>query len=180
MEKKNDATARIKERFVIIYDKFTKPMALSLRNSIVEAKETCVVWTEKVYTENECSLTNHNLLVLFNKKMIKDHLANPTIKRVNFSDGVILKHEGNTMGLMIDPDINYVDYKKKINISWKKYVWGTVLPILLAGGVPGAVIIATYMLFNDKKKIKTKLLFDAVEKLKAGTIEKFLSGEQLD
>lgn len=176
MEK--DVTKRIKERFIIIYDKLSHPIALSLRNSI-EEKESCVVWTKKNYDNNECSLTNHNLLVLLNEEMIKVHLANPSIKTINFSEGVILKHEGNTMGLMIDPDISYRDYKQKINFSWKKYVWGTVLPILLAGGIPAAVIILTYMTFNDKKKIKTKLLFDAVEKLKAETIEKFLNGEQL-
>ena len=95
-----DVTKRIKERFIIIYDKVSHPIALSLRNSITEEKESCVVWTKKTYDQNESKLTNHNLLVLLNEKMIKEHLANPTLKTVNFSDGVILKHERNTMGII--------------------------------------------------------------------------------
>ena len=99
----SDVTERIKERFIIIYDEFTRPMALSLRNSIEKANETCVVWTEKVYNDNEFKLTNHNLLILLNEKMIETHLANPAIKPIPFSEHVILKHEGNTLGLKFDP-----------------------------------------------------------------------------
>ena len=37
----------IKYKFIVIYDKFTKPMAVSLRNSI--SKEyTCAIWDKKV------------------------------------------------------------------------------------------------------------------------------------
>lgn len=162
-----DVTKRIKERFIIIYDKVSHPIALSLRNSITEEKESCVVWTKKTYDQNESKLTNHNLLVLLNEKMIKEHLANPTLKTVNYSDGVILKHERNTMGIMVDPSLDYRKYMKRINSSWKDYV------IRLPLSWPGLV----YKLLSDKNKIKTILLFDAAEKLKAETIEKFLRGE---
>lgn len=168
--KTKDVNERIKERFIICYDKLTKPMAISLRNSITEDKETCVLWTNKVYNDNEYKLTNHNLLVLLNEKMIKEHLANPKVKKVNFSDGVILKHEGNSMGIMVDTSLDYLKYKDRIKSSWKKYI------IRLPLGVPALA----YKLYSDRNKIKTILLFDAIEKLKTKTIEKFLRGEQLD
>lgn len=163
-----DVTKRIKERFIIIYDKVSHPIALSLRNSITEEKESCVVWTKKTYDQNESKLTNHNLLVLLNEKMIKEHLANPIIKTIHFSDGVILKHERNTMGIMVDPELDYNKYAKLINNSWRDYV------VLLGGLIP-----LVDKKINERDKIKTKLLFDAAEKLKAETIERFLSGKQL-
>lgn len=174
----SENTERIKEKFIIIYDKLTKPIALSLRNSISKEKESCVVWTEDVYNRNECKLTNRNLLVILNEKMIKDHLANPAIKTVHFSDGVILKHEGNTMGIMVDPTvecINILRKRKKIPlyVGLAKYFIWLLIPYVGVGIYWGKFL-------HDEKKAKILLLFEAVEKLKTETIEKFLRGEQLD
>lgn len=177
MDNKTDVTERIKERFIIIYDKFTRPMALSLRNSIEKANETCVVWTEDVYNSNEYKLTNRNLLVLLNEKMIKVHLANPSVKTVNYSEGVILKHEGNTMGLTFDPSFDFLpvldqrEGKSKF-IAYAKCLGWYIIPYL-------GPIIASWVGYSQPKKAKTILLFEAVNKLKTETIEKFLSGKKL-
>lgn len=166
---------RIKEKFIICYDKFTKPMAISLRNSI---SESCAVWDKKHYDENDWRLSNKNLLVLLNQKLIEENLANPKIETIHFSEGVILKHEGNTIGLQIDPEYDLSKYKMKTN--WRKYIIGTLVPIVGVGGVPGAIAVIFGLKYSDNKKKKHMLLFEAVEKLKAETIEKFLRGEQLD
>ena len=178
MDKKNDVTERIKERFIIIYDKFTKPMALSLRNSITKANETCVVWTEDVYNSNEYKLTNRNLLVLLNEKMIKVHLANPSVKTVNYSDGVILKHEGNTVGIMIDPNAYALDILDSRKSFYK--VLAKFSARMLISFIPFIGFSSLWLWFKDEKVAKRLLLFEAVEKLKAETIEKFLNGEELD
>lgn len=155
-------------------------MAISLRNSITKDNQTCVLWDKKVYDAHEYKLTNKNLLVLLNQDLIKQNLANPKIKPIKFSRGVILKHEGNTIGVLVDPSESLSKYKKEMNLSWSKYVWGTVGPILGVGGIPVAATLLLYFRFKDKKKIQHMLLFEAVEKLKAKTIEKFLNGETLD
>ena len=85
--------------------------------------------------------------------------------------------EGNTLGLRYDPN----SAPKKINDilkdSWKKYLTSVLSPILLIGGIPLAIILSTYLLISDKKKIKVKLFFDAVDKLKEESLELFLNGK---
>ena len=162
----NGVTDRIKEKFIIIYDEFTRPMALSLRNSITN--ESCVVWTEKVYNDNEFKLTNHNFLILLNEEMIKTHLANPAIKPISFSEHVILKHEGNTLGLKFDPcSYSYLSASSADNIDVEALVEKINATI-------NADTVA-----KDKKQ-KEISLFKAIDKLKEGTLEKFLRGEELD
>ncbi len=177
----NDVTQRIKEKFIICYDKFTKPMALSLRNKITESR--CVLWGQKDYNANESKLTNRNSLLLLNKEMIEEHFANPAIKPIKFTEGVIIKKEGNTIGIMIDPeaDISKIDIKEiKSKTSWWKYVLGIVVPILTIGGIPVSIVTTILMYKNDKKKrTEFKLLFDAVQKLDEETIERYLRNEPL-
>lgn len=177
----SDVTERIKEKFIICYDKFTKPMALSLRNKISESR--CVLWGQKDYNDNESKLTNRNSLLILNKEMIAEHFANPAIKPIEFSEGVILKKEGNSIGIMVDPkvDISKIDLKEiKSKTSWWKYVVGIVVPILTIGGIPGSIVVTILMFKNDKKKrAEFKLLFDAIQKLDEETIEKYLRNEPL-
>ncbi len=170
-----DRNERKKKGFIICYDKFTKPMAISLSNSI---SESCVVLDKKHYDAKRHAWSNKNLFLLLNQKLIEENLSNPKTETIHFSEGVILKHEGNTIGLQIDPEYDLSKYEMKTN--WGKYIIGTLVPILGVGGVPGAIVVCSFLKYRDNKKKKHMLLFEAVEKLKAETIEKFLRGEQLD
>ena len=61
-------------------------------------------------------------------------------------------------------------------MSWKKYLMGILVPILLVGGIPVAIITTVMMFYNDRKKVKFRLLFDAVNKLKVKTLEDYFNG----
>ena len=50
-------------------------------------------------------------------------------------------------------------------------------PIILVGGVPGAIIITSWLLVSERKKIKIKLFFDAIEKLVDELLDDFLNGK---
>lgn len=174
----NQHSEKVAERFIVCYDKFTKPMAISIRNSLHE-EASCAIWNEKQYESNEVKLTNRNHLILLSEKMIESNLSNPCLKPIKFSEGVLLKRENNTIGIYIDKEYDLGSFKKKFSESWKKYLLGIVIPILIVGGIPGAVITNLCMYFRDKKKVKFRLLFDAVNKLKANNIEKLFGDGQL-
>lgn len=165
----------IEFKFIIIYDKFTKPMAVSLRNTIGKER-SCAIWNKKVYEQNEPKISNKNNLIILNEDLIETNLANPNLKPIQFSEGVLIKHENNTIGLYIDPNADLGDFKEKFKMSWKKYLMGILAPILLVGGIPGAIIITVMMFYNDRKKVKFRLLFDAVNKFKVKTLEDYFNG----
>lgn len=177
-KKEKNINEKIDAKFIICYDNFTKSMAISLRNSLGKDEAICVVWSEKVYKENECKLTNRNNLILLNENLIKINLANPNLKHVSFSEGVVIKHERNTLGIYIDPSYKFASFKTTFAESWKKYVTGMVAPILTLGGIPGAIIVTLLLFRSDKAKVKYRLLFDAVNMLKKEVIEKFLQDEK--
>ena len=110
-----------------------------------------------------------------------EHFLNPVIKPIKFTEGVILKKEGNTIGIMVDPkaDISKKYKKEEMKTSWWKYVLGVVLPILTIGGIPVATVITLILRHKDEKRVKFKLLFDAVQKLDEETIEKYLRNDEL-
>lgn len=168
----------IEFKFIIIYDKFTKPMAVSLRNTIGK-ESSCAIWNKKVYEQNEPKISNKNNLIILNEDLIESNLANPNLKPIHFSEGVLIKHENNTIGIYIDPNANLGSFKEKFKISWKKYLIGILTPILVVGGIPVAIITTVMMFYNDRKKVKFKLLFDAVNKFKVKTLEDFLNGKNV-
>lgn len=164
----------VPEKFIIIYDKFTKTHAVSLRNSI--KNYTCTIWNDKTYKDNEYRLTNRNYLIVLNENIVKENLANPAIKPFNYLDGIDIRIEGNTLGFEFNSKTcpSQFDNLKK---NWKKYLLSTLGPILVAGGIPGAIILSYYLFCSDKNKIKYKLFFDAINKFKDGDIENFLNGK---
>jgi hypothetical protein len=55
-----------------------------------------------------------------------------------------------------------------------------VLPVVLVGGIPVAGLATYLFLLSDKKKVKFRLLFDAINKfIREGDVEKFLRGEDI-
>lgn len=166
----------VQEQFVIIYDKLTKPIAISLRNNI-NSKYTCAVWDKKYYDSNEARLTSKNYLIILNEELIIQNLANPRLKRIKYINGIIMLVEGNTLGLKYDPDSSPKKLNDILKDSWKKYLTGVLAPILVVGGIPLAILLSTYLFISDKKKIKLKLFFDAAEKLKKESLELFLNGK---
>lgn len=161
----------IEFKFIVIYDKFTKPVAVSLRNTI--GKEcSCAIWNKKVYEQNEPKISNKNNLIILNEDLIETNLANPNLKPIQFSEGVLIKHENNTIGLYIDPNADLGNFKEKFKMSWEKYLMYILAPTLLVGDI----ITTVMMFYNERKKVKFRLLFDAVNKLKMKTLEDYFNG----
>ena len=132
----------VEEKFVIIYDKLTKPMAISLRNSI-NSKYTCAIWNKKYYEDNEARLTNRNYLIILNEELVYFNLANPRLRQIKYINGIILIVEGNTLGLRYDPNSAPKKLNDILKDSWKRYLTGVLAPILLVRDIPLAIILST-------------------------------------
>lgn len=170
---------KIDSQFIICYSKLTKPIAVSLRNSIPKDKKS-VIWSKEVYYQNEARLTSANKLLLLHEDLISENLANPNIVPHTYLDGVFIKQENATIGFYVDPKTELTSFKSQFKESWKKYVSGMVLPVVLVGGIPVASLVTFLFFLSDKKKVKFRLLFDAINKfVKDGGIEKFLKGEKI-
>lgn len=166
-------------QFIICYSRLTKPMAKSLLQSVPKDKK-CVLWSKNDYNANEARLSNANKLFLLNEDIIMENLANPNLEPIKYSEGILIKQENSTIGMYVDPDAELLSFKNQFKESWKKYVSGIVLPVLLVGGVPVAGLTTFLFFLSDKKKVKFRLLFDAINKfIKEGDVEKFIRGERI-
>jgi hypothetical protein len=167
----------VEEKFIIVYNKFTKPMAISIRNQMNNRNYSCVIWSEKTYWSNEDRLTTKNLLILLSEDVIKANLDNPQILSQHFSTGVLMKVEGGTLGLMIDPECESGSFKTIFKEKWHKYIAGIVGPIVLVGGLPGAGLITLLMFLSDRKRVQFRLMFDAVNKFRLDMLDDFMNGK---
>lgn len=166
----------VNDKFIIIYDKFTKPMAISLRNSINQ-KYTCAIWDDKIYKNNESRLTNHNYLIILSQECIKQHFRNPQMKLLTYLDGIDILLEGNTLGFKYNSKTSPKKINDILKEKWKQYLLATIGPIIIAGGIPTALVLSIYLMFSQKKKIRFKLFFDAINKFRDEDLEKFLNGK---
>lgn len=169
----------VEEKFVVVYDKLTKPVAISLRNSL-DSKYTCTIWDKKTYIANEMKLSSQNYLIILNEELIVQNLANPNLKPIKYINGIVMLVEGNTLGLKFDPSTS----PKKLNGNWYTYLESVVAPMLMIPKIPIAIpsvivasLLAQLYLKPIKEKIKLKLFFDAIDKLKKESLELFLNGK---
>ena len=105
IEIKGNNQRLVPEKFVIIYDKLTKPVAISLRNSM-NGKYTCAVWDKKTYDANEAKLSSQNYLLILSEEQVETIAFNiyKDIEGIkNFSDW--------EMALAVNPNITVVDVK---------------------------------------------------------------------
>ncbi len=174
--KNSQQSSCIEEQFIIVYDKLTKRIAVSLRNRLRD-NYTCAIWNKNNYYDNECRLSNKNFLILLNEELVTENLANPRLNPVDCVQGIKRIVEGNTLGLKYDSDSAPRKLSDILKESWKKYLITTLGPIILVGGVPGAIIITSWLLVSERKKIKIKLFFDAIEKLVDELLDDFLNGK---
>lgn len=167
-----------KESLFVIYDKFTNPMAVSLRNSIAD-RYSCSIWTSKQFKQQEPTLSSVNKLIFLNEKMQDNYLANPSLKKQDFSTGVTLLKEGNVIGFQVFIPEGKAKFKDLFKENWKDYIARILGPIIVAGGVPLATILFISKLISQKQQIRYKYLFDAIDKFKGEPLDKFMNG-QLD
>lgn len=162
-------------KFVIVYEKLTKPAAISLSNQLSNKYE-CTIWDKKHYLANEAGLNNKNRIILLNEDLIKDNLANPSINAHQIVPGMDYKREGNMIGVVYNETTSPKKLSYILKENWGKYAAGIIGPIALIGGIPGAVIIAWLLTISQKKKIKFKLYMDAVDVLATSKLQEIING----
>ena len=162
----------------VVYDKFTKPMAISLKNSIGN-RYSCSIWDNKQFIQQEPTLSSMNKIIFLNEKIQGKYLANPSLEKKDFSDGVTLIHEGNVLGFQVFIPDGEAEFKVLFKESWKEYLARILGPVVIAGGVPLATILFLTKFSSQKKQIRYKYLFDAIEKFKGEPLDLFMNG-QLD
>ena len=133
----------------------------------IVGSELAVSHAEKVLGNSMKRLNHPNLIPIFLTRL------NP----VDCVQGIKRIVEGNTLGLKYDSDSAPRKLSDILKESWKKYLITTLGPIILVGGVPGAIIITSWLLVSERKKIKIKLFFDAIEKLVDELLDDFLNGK---
>ena len=162
-------------QYVIVYDKFTKPAAISLKNKLSKDAR-CISWSKKDFQAAESSITNKTNIIFLNEDLIKENLANPNLTNVQIIPGIDYKKEGNVLGLLYNEDTSPIALSDILKGNWVKYVMSTLGPIIFVGGIPGAAIISFFLTRNEKNKIKIKLYMDAVEKLSSTLLKKLYNG----
>lgn len=101
-ENKNLKEETIKNyQFIIVYDKVSKPAAMSLYNK-VEKKYKCAAWSKETYASNEVKLTNMNKRLFLVDSLIEENLQDPSIEPQTLVKGVILKMQGPMAGILIE------------------------------------------------------------------------------
>lgn len=99
----------------IVYDDLTKQIAISIRNRLSEKGVKCVIWNDKQFKDNEARLSNYNRLLIFNKKIADEYLANYTILSRRITDYVIYKREGRVASIcLIDEKVDYSELYKSV------------------------------------------------------------------
>ncbi|MDE6696764.1 MAG: hypothetical protein K2K25_07775 [Muribaculaceae bacterium] len=162
-------------KFVIVYENFTKPAAVSLSNQLSNKFE-CTLWDKKHYFANEAGLNNKNRIILLNEDLINENLANPSLLAYQIVPGMDYKREGNMIGVVYNETTSPKKLSDILKENWGKYAAGIIGPLALLGGLPGAAIIAWLLTISQKKKIKFKLYMDAVNVLAKSKLQDILNG----
>lgn len=170
----NNETNLNEVQFVIVYEKFTKSAAISLKNQL-STKFQSVVWDKKNFLSEEPRLTNRNNIILLNEDLIKENLANPSLKRYELVPGMDYVREGKIIGLVFNEETSPKKLSDILKENWGKYTAGIVAPLALVGGVPGAAIIAWLLTLSQKRKIKFKLYMDAVDVLAKSRLQEIIN-----
>ena len=131
-ENKNLKEETIKNlQFIIVYDKVSKPAAISLYNK-VEKDFRCAAWSKDTYESNEVKLTNKNKRLFLVDSLIEENLQDPSIQPQNIVDGVILKVQGPMAGILIEDsfldellDQPYKEWRSFLD-SKAKETWGAI------------------------------------------------------
>lgn len=145
--KKNE----IDYQFIVVYEKFNKQVANSIKQQAISKRVKSTIWSEKDFRHNEANLTNYNHVLFLSEKMIEETLANPKLKELPLVSAVFYKQEGNSFGIYTkDADFPRIasDFAYYFKENWKK--------VALKG-----VLFSPYLFWSEKKQAKLYLLYKA-------------------
>lgn len=99
----------------IVYDEFTKKVAISLRNRLSEREVRCTIWNEKQFRDNEARLSNFNRLLILSEKVSAEYLAAPTNVKQTLTDYSYYVREGRVASITLRDDIDYAGILETAN-----------------------------------------------------------------
>ena len=183
---------RIDYQYIVVYDKSTVIYAQSLFNQAAGQQVKSAIWTEEVYNDNRHRLTNYNHIVFLTQKLINENFANPNIESKEVIPGVLYKHEGNSIGLYLDPTANYVKMANIVgninNENWADWNSWNMLNLLninysnddkfaifVKWGYISLHLLREWLTWKEEKKAKRYLTFRGVDKFSESLLKGFVS-----
>lgn len=166
---------QVQFKFIVVYDKFNKPVANSIKNQAYELSINSTAWSKEQYLHQEPGLNNDNYVLFLSEKLLKENLSNPQIELNDLIEGVKYKKQGNAVGIYVE-DISYVEAAEKLAESLKED-WLLQVGTLIAGGLVSSSILATFQYFSKRRKAKLYLLYKAVDKFAKDKLKSFVVGE---
>ncbi len=166
---------QVEFKFIVVYDKFNKPVANSIKNQARELSINSTAWSEKQYLDQEPRLNNKNYVLFLSKKLLEENLSNPQLKVYGLTKEVKYKQQGNTVGIFLE-DINYVEAAEKLAKSLQED-WLLQVGTLIAGGVIGSSFFAVLRYYSKQKKAKLYMLYKAVDQFAKKRLKLFVEGK---
>lgn len=162
-------------KFIVVYDKFTKPVANSLKNKAKEMSINSTSWSEQEYLHNEAQLNNDNNVLFLSEKLIKENLSNPSLKPNYLINGVFYKKQGANAGIYVDnKEVKCSEIAKRLSNIFKEG-WGKCLIAMISGGLIGINVFAFFRYLQTEKKAKLYLLFKATDTFAEKHLKNFVN-----
>lgn len=160
--------AKIDYQFIVVYEKFNKKVANSIKQQAVKKGVRTTIWSETDYSHNEANLTNYNHVLFLSEKLIDETLSNPKLEEHELVRYVYYKTEGNSFGIYTK-DTDYVkharEYGNDLKKNWRKHL--TVLK--------NKDISLIDILSDAVRRDELSLLFEAGESFIKNHLEAWIS-----
>lgn len=150
-------------QFIVVYEKFNKKVANSIKQQAVTKGVRSTIWSETDYGHNEANLTNYNHVLFLSEKLINETLSNPKLEEHELVPSVYYKTEGNSFGIYAKVKCarECVNDLKKV---WRKFL----SPVSLT-------VLSLYLFLDAEKRYKLPLLFEAVDSFINKHLEAWIS-----
>lgn len=165
----------IEFKFIVVYDKFNKPVANSIKNQARDLSINSTAWSKEQYLAKEPQLNNDNFVLFLSESLMEENLSNPQLQLHSLIDGVKYKKQGNAVGIFVE-EISYIEAAKRLGDSLKED-WIIQVGALIGTGLIGSSLLASYRYWSKKNKAKLYLLYKASDKFMKDCLTSFVSGE---
>ena len=162
----NPTSYRVEYKFIVVYDKFTKPVANSIKNKARALSISSTAWSEKQYLSQEPSLSNDNHVLFLSKSLLKENLSNPQLQLKKLTNGTKYKSQGNVAGIFVEK-VDFISLNEK---------WLYVVTTLICTTTIGQ-LLAAWQYMSKKKKAELYLLYKATDKFAKDNLKSFVAGK---
>ena len=67
-------------KFIVVYDKFNKPVANSIKNQARDLSINSTAWSKEQYLAKEPQLNNDNFVLFLSESLMEENLSNPQLQ----------------------------------------------------------------------------------------------------